>query len=199
MAGSEGRTDASRDNRAVAGGRGGQQADINGNIWWYDNIYDKGYISGTETFACPSVAPRFFDRGTNNYAAYGSIIDDLEYHTEFPGDRRLYNLSRLSEPSNQPIILDSCRGEVMGATPGYGGPILPGTSSGSMEMVRIWHRGSLETHSGHLRHARRANTIYADGHVEIADQDRLYEGGFRGSYVGYDGPESYVWVPFFGP
>ena len=90
----------------------------------------------------------------------------------------------MSEPSNQPIVIDSCRGEIVG---------------GSIERHGVWHRGSTETPSGHLRHARRANTIYADGHVEIADQDRLYEGGFRGSYVGFDGPESFVWVPFFGP
>ena len=38
----------------------GAYGDINGNIWWYDNIYDKGYISGTETFACPSVPPPIF-------------------------------------------------------------------------------------------------------------------------------------------
>ena len=181
--------------------QGSQSGDDMGNIWWYDRIYETGYISGTGTFACPSIAPRFFDRATNNYAAYGSIIDDPEwhhssdghYHPGYDGDRRLYNLSRLSEPSNQPIIIDSCRGAVLG---------------GSMEMVRIWHIGSIEsmpgypetpTHSGHLRHARRGNTIYADGHVEIADQDRLYEGGFRGSYIGFDGPESFVWVPFFGP
>ena len=165
------------------GGGGGQQTDNNGNIWWYDRLIWNGYTTSTETFVCPSVSPRLFTP-VHSSLAYGSLVDDLEYHLDhqLPGDRRFYNLSRMSEPSNQPLIIDSCRGLL-----------------GIMEIVRIWHRGSQETHSGHLRHARRANTIYADGHVEIADQDRLYEGGFRGSYVGYDGPESFVWVPFFGP
>ena len=160
--------------------------------WWYDRLLWNGYISSTETFACPSVPPRIFDP-VHLSLAYGSLVDDLEYHLspdcpqgdEHPGlegNSRLYNLSRMSEPSNQPLIIDSCRGLL---------------AAGSMEVSQAWHRGYTETQSGHLRHARRANTIYADGHVEIADQDRLYEGGFRGSYVGFDGPESHVWVPFF--
>ena len=162
--------------------QGSRSGDDMGNIWWYDRIYDTGYISGTETFACPSVVPRFFDRATNNYAAYGSIIDDLEYHHSvdghhhpgYDGDRRLYNLSRLSEPSNQPIISDSCRGEILGGRLEIDRGEIFG---GSMEMVRITHRNNTEflpgaplahSGSGHLRHARRANTVYADGHVEIA-------------------------------
>ena len=170
------------------GGAGapGMQTDDMGNIWWYDRLIWNGYTTSTETFSCPSVAPRRFNP-VQPASAYGSLVDGWELiHLEFtlPGDRRFYNLSRMSEPSNQPLIIDSCRGLL---------------AAGSMEVVQAWHRGYTETQSGHLRHARRANTIYADGHVEIADQDRLYEGGFRGSYVGFDGPESFVWVPFFGP
>ncbi len=163
--------------------------------YWHDPLYDHGYLSDRDVFTCPSVAPRRFNPD-NLRATYGSLVDDLEYHLsgpncphgdEHPGwdyDTRAYNMSRMSEPSNQPLIIDSCRGEIV---------------DGSIERNAVWHRGNIETPSGHLRHARRANTIHADGHVEIADQDRLYEGGFRGSYIGFDGPESFVWVPFFGP
>ncbi len=70
--------------------QGSQSGDDMGNIWWYDRIYDTGYISGTGTFACPSVAPRTYDRATNAYAAYGTIADGPEIRLEFtlPGDRR---------------------------------------------------------------------------------------------------------------
>ena len=169
------------------------QTDDNGNIWWYDRLIWNGYTTSTETFACPSVAPRRFNP-VQPASAYGSLVDGWELiHPDLtlPGDRRFYNLRRMSEPSNQPLIIDSCRGELAAPPPPHPG------AAGSMEIVRMWHTSSQETHSGHLRHAKRANTIYADGHVEIADQDRIHEGGVRGSYVGFDGPERYVWVPFF--
>jgi len=164
-------------------------------VWWYDPIYDKGYVSDRDIFACPSLAPfrtpvdRYF-----SHFAYGAIIDVDDwrhlsgncpqgclYHG-YGGDARLYNLSRVPDPSNLPIVIDSCNDNFS----------LP-----SLQIVRMWKTSPLETGSGHLRHARRANTIYADGHTEAADGDRLFEGGFRGSYVGFDGPESHVWVPFF--
>ena len=72
------------------GGSPGQQTDDNGNIWWYDQLIWFGYTTSEETFSCPSVAPRTYDRATNAYAAYGTIADGPEIRLEFtlPGDRR---------------------------------------------------------------------------------------------------------------
>ncbi len=170
-------------------------------VWWYDPIYDKGYVSDRDIFACPSLAPYRFDPA-QPWFTYGAIIDVDDWrhlsgncpqgcqNHGYGGDARMYNLSRVPDPSNLPIVIDSC--QVNGSVAGNDNASLL-----SLQIVRMWKTSPLETGSGHLRHARRANTIYADGHTEAADGDRLFEGGFRGSYVGFDGPESYVWVPFF--
>jgi len=160
----------------------GAYGDINGNLWWYDLIHATGYISDRDVVVCPSVAPYRFDPA-NVYATYGALIDNLEFHLEFPGDRRLYNLSRVSDPLNHSIILDSSAGELLG---------------GSIQRTKMHHRTHTPNlQNGHCRHARRANVMFADGHTEAANQERLKDLGFWGTYVGFDGPESHVWIPLF--
>ena len=119
----------------------------------FTNLFGSDILPARTPFPAPVSLPEHMTEPSLRPWRMGGLVDDLEYHLEGPGDRRLYNLSRMAEPSNQPIIIDLCRHEAL------------------LEVCRMWHRGSLETDSGHLRHARRANTIYADGHVEIADQD----------------------------
>jgi len=171
---------------AVAGGGHGApglQTDPNGNIWWYDRLYWHGYTTDKNIFVCPSLAPRRFDPSEPIHT-YGAIVDDPQYHLEFtlPGDRRFLNLSRLTDAASVAVVLDSSN-EMFGA--------------GSWQRCVIWKTSFIATPSGHLRHARRANVAYADGHVAVSDQERLTEAGFNGSWVGFDGPESRVWVPFF--
>jgi len=151
-------------------------------LWWYDQIYNTGYVSDLDVFVCPSIAPYRFNP-VNTLAAYGAIIDNLEYRTEFPGDRRLYNLERVSDPFNHAIVLDSSAGITMG---------------GSFQRAKMHYSvQNPNFQNAHARHARRAHTMFADGHIELADPDRLEDAGFGGAWLGFDGPESHVWVPFY--
>ena len=111
-------------------------------------LFETEILPARRPFPAP-LPPRLF-YPVHPSLAYGALADDLECHLDhqLPGDRRFYNPSRMSESSNQPLIIDSCRGLL---------------AAGSMEVVQAWHRGYTKTQSGHLRHARWANTISADG------------------------------------
>ncbi len=163
--------------------------------FWQQRLYNSGSISAQETFTCPSMSNERYDP-SDIYTAYGAIIDPTSppglsinmVQTSGPSDTRFFRLNRLRSPDTVALIVDSSDGDAI-----VDAHINP---KGTYQVTRIWKTASTPGDRVHLRHARRANVAYADGHVEASDSDRLRESEFQGGWIGVGGAETHAWMPF---
>ncbi len=168
-----------------------------GHDFWQQRLYNSGSISAQDTFSCPSMSGERYDPN-DIFTGYGAIIDPTDppgvgnirnfLYSTFPYDTRFYRLSRLIGPDSVALICDS--------SDGHGIANVVANPNGTYQTTRIWKTATFPTDTIHLRHARRANVAYADGHVEPSDADRLKEAEFAGGWLGFEGPETHVWIPF---
>ena len=163
--------------------------------FWQQRLYNSGSISAQDTFTCPSMSNERYDPN-DIYTAYGAIIDPVSppglsinmVQSTGPADTRFFRLNQLTGPDTVALIVDSSDGDAIADV-----NINP---MGTYQITRIWKSDPNPGDRVHLRHARRANVAYADGHVEASDADRLKECEFQGGWIGVGGPETHAWMPF---
>jgi len=163
--------------------------------FWQQSLYNSGSISAQDTFTCPSMRNEKYDP-SDIYTAYGAIIDPTSppglsinmVQSSGPSDTRFFRLNRLTAPDTVALIVDSSDGDAI--VDAHINPM------GTYQVTRIWKTDPNPGDRVHLRHARRANVAYADGHVEASDPERLKESEFQGGWIGVGGPETHAWMPF---
>ena len=127
---------------------------------WPGRLVNLGYSSSVDIFYCPSFTPRSSNVAKTNLRA-GGAAETYGMRTWAPAGARGADYLRWSEeekmlagiekPSDFFLVADSYWADWN--TQGYG--ITPGTDKQAV----------------HLRHSRRANALFADGHVEAKDKD----------------------------
>jgi len=140
---------------------------------WSDVLYNEEYMKNRNVSLCPywdpyrySVPYRFATYGVEyelNSSAY-PMIKTTETRTRFR------NLSRIDSPSNRVYLADSICG--------------PGTSSYYPKQVWVVLYTSL-TSGGvgvHLRHTKRANVLFWDGHARSSGINEFKNSGFSEVY-----------------
>jgi prepilin-type processing-associated H-X9-DG protein/prepilin-type N-terminal cleavage/methylation domain-containing protein len=151
--------------------------------FWSQSVNENGYISDTTVLVCPAIRTTTYDEGAVS-RSYGAIIDEPQGSQYSEWDLRTLKIDGITGPDNVVTICDSSMG-------------IPNPDWAGYQMARIWKTWPSETNGVHLRHNGRANTAFADSHVEQADVDRLRQAGFAGGYqTGGAGPEGHVWTPF---
>ena len=176
--------------------------------FWQQRLFNSGYISAEDIFACPSMSGESYgpnpsetmalgSTSSDIFVGYGAFIDPvlpLNSRRNMvifggPWDTRFFRLSRLTGPDSVALICDSSNGDrIPGTIPPYG----------KYQITRMWKTDPTPGDRIHLRHARRANVAYADGHVEASDAERIPEVDIIGGWLGFDGPETHLFV-LFGP
>lgn len=116
---------------------------------WAGLLLTKGYVKGNKTkgnniFVCPSFYPF---KWSNDYYTYGMTV---ERQRGFTADDRWMCLKRMPRPSSLEILIDNVNSGLI-PPPQY-----------------YWIPRNLSPHSisPHLRHAGKANALFADMHVE---------------------------------
>lgn len=123
---------------------------------WPRRLHSQGYIDNPEVFYCPSFFPRNSREATKpisgdasqTYGMRAWALPGVRLSNVGGGMNYHKSVSAVSSPSSFFIVADSVWTSSDWNSQGYG--ITPGNSS-----QRV-----------HLRHQKRANTLFLDGHVE---------------------------------
>lgn len=135
-------------------------------LGWSEPLYEQGYITNRDICLCPTWAPnKYIFRSqtygaeyTMNYGNYPAITDST--------NARLRNLTKVAIPSVRTALLDSLWGP-----------------SSSYFPKQSWVVTFYATNVGvHLRHSRRANAFFWDGHVAASGINELKTYCFSGAF-----------------
>jgi prepilin-type processing-associated H-X9-DG protein len=112
-----------------------------------DGTWDVEYLTSKETVLCPSFAPEKYYNIGRIYGANIGSANSAEFIPAGYTTGPMVKLSRLSSPTAYRFLSDSY-------------------SPSANEQSYIVYRWATSSQPGiHLRHFRRANIVFADGHV----------------------------------
>jgi prepilin-type processing-associated H-X9-DG protein/prepilin-type N-terminal cleavage/methylation domain-containing protein len=120
------------------------------------------YFTNNEIKLCPVNMPRKF---SDDWETYGMMQFDSDVQTtKTPGtDGRYLNLKKIKNSSRLMLLADYIHNN--------GNQFYLGSYADSSSGI-------------HMRHAKRANAAFVDGHVEAADLGTIVESAYKAYYVG---------------
>ena len=149
-----------------------KNANLEGNErYWSGKLITLNYTSGYKNVRCPSFPP-YDDTGAaqtfgiNQFAWSGGNNDRDAILNAVSSEEIYLNSNSIAKDTEFILLVDSVN------------------ASSQSERTQSNHALSTNTsNSGpHLRHDNRANTLFADGHVETLSQGRLIHFGFQNGY-----------------
>lgn len=124
-------------------------------IAWYQRLYYFGYVTNRDAFYCPSFFPknskeaiRINTAGGDTYAIRSWVVPGQSWE---PQSEQLKPFTAIETPADFFLVADSVW--LSSKSQGYG--VTPGITNQKI----------------HLRHQKRANTLFADGHVAAMPGD----------------------------
>lgn len=147
---------------------------------------DHKYLDDFNVMLCPNEAPQVWD--TTDTARFSFVYGGTHYYSgelnntgmegvsvpivgKHVGSGCLINLEQVKQAGDVPMLIDSY------------------SSTYQSQMYLVYATPQIGTRevAAHLRHANRANALFADGHAEPCNEDRLsavhIKGGFDDKYV----------------
>ena len=135
---------------------------------WAETMYNGDYIKDRNVCLCPSGTPSRYDN-SSRWATYG--VEDYLNKSTYPlviaseSDTRFRCLSRIDSPSTRIALADSIWG--------------PDNSHYPKQAWAVFYSWLTSSGCGvHLRHAKRANAFFWDGHAASSGINDLKNSGF---------------------